>query len=63
MVPSYLMWCFWRERNEINFENQERAFEELIFFFFYSLFTWTAVFSVPLVISFNDFLVLFSSST
>jgi hypothetical protein len=28
---------------------------------FYSLFSWTAAYLAPLVISFNDFLVLFSS--
>jgi hypothetical protein len=31
-------------------------------FFFYSLYSWTAEFLTPLVFSFNDFLVLFSSS-
>jgi hypothetical protein len=35
--------------------------EELRTFFFYSLFSWTATFLSPLVISFHDFLVLFSS--
>jgi hypothetical protein len=37
------------------------TFEELITFFSYSLYTWTATFLTPLVISFHDFLVLFSS--
>jgi len=37
-----------------------RTLEELKTFF-YSLFTWTAAYLAPLVISFNDFLVLFSS--
>jgi len=32
--------------------------EELRTFFFYSLFSWTATFLSPLVISFHDFLVL-----
>jgi len=36
------------------------TFEELkTFFFLYCLFTWTAAFLAPLVISFHDFLVLF----
>jgi hypothetical protein len=35
----------------------------LFFFFFFCLFTWTAAFLAPLVISFSDFLVPFSSST
>jgi hypothetical protein len=34
MVPSCLMWCLWRERNDRNFEGKERTFEELITFFF-----------------------------
>jgi hypothetical protein len=40
----------------------ERTLEELKYFFFYFLFTWTASFLAPSVISFNDFLVLFSST-
>jgi hypothetical protein len=59
MVPSCLMWCLWREQNDRNFEDKERTFEELRTFFFYSLYTCTAVFLTPLVISFYDFLVLF----
>jgi hypothetical protein len=52
----------WRERNDRQFEDKKRTIEELIFFFFYSLYSSTAAFLTPLVISFNDFLVLFSSS-
>jgi hypothetical protein len=37
MVPSCLLWCLWRERNDRNFEDQERTLEELKTFFFYSL--------------------------
>jgi hypothetical protein len=37
--------------------------EELKSVFFYSLFTWTAAFLASLVISFNEFLVLFSTSS
>jgi hypothetical protein len=62
MIPCCLLWCLWRERNDRQFEDKERTIEELIFFFFYSLYSWTAAFLAPLVISFNDFLVLFSSS-
>jgi hypothetical protein len=36
--------------------------EELKSVFFYSLYTWIIAFVAPLVISFNDFLVLFSLS-
>jgi hypothetical protein len=49
----------WREQNDRNFEDRERTLEKLKTF--YSLFTWTAAYLAPLVISFNDFFVLFSS--
>jgi hypothetical protein len=61
MVPSCLLWSLWREQNDRNFEDQERTLEEHNTFFFYSLFSWIAVYLAPLVIRFNDFLVLFSS--
>jgi len=57
-----MVWCLWRERNDRNFEDKERTFEEFRTFFFYSLYTWTAAFLAPLVITFLDFLVLFSFS-
>jgi hypothetical protein len=63
MVPCCLIWCLWRERNDRQFEDKERTIEELISFLFYSLYSWTNAFLAPLVISFNDFLVLFSSSS
>jgi hypothetical protein len=62
MVPCCLLWCLWRERNNRQFDDKKRTIEELISFFFYSLYSRTAAFLAPLVISFNDFLVLFSSS-
>jgi hypothetical protein len=61
MVHSCLMWCLWKEQNDRNFEDKERTFEELKTFVFYSLYTWTAAFLASLVISFHNFLVLFSS--
>jgi hypothetical protein len=63
MDRCLLIWRSWRERNDRQFEDKERTIEELISFLFYSLYSWTAVFLAPLVISFNDFLVLFSSSS
>ena len=62
MVPQCLLWCLWSERNATCFEDSERSLEELTAFFFYTLFTWTAAWLTPLVISYLDFLVLFSSS-
>jgi hypothetical protein len=63
MVPCCFLWCLWREHNDRQFEDKERTIEELISFFFYSLYSWTAAFLAPFVISFNDFLVLFFSSS
>jgi hypothetical protein len=45
--------------NDRIFEDRERTLEELKFFFFYSLYIWTAAFVAPLEISFHDFLVFF----
>jgi hypothetical protein len=61
MAPSCLLWCLLRERNDQNFEDRERTLEELKSFL-YSLYSLTTVFLASLMINFNDFLVLFSSS-
>jgi hypothetical protein len=61
MVPLCIMWCLWSERNERFFENSERSSEDLLHFFLTTLFTWTEAWLAPLVISFSDFLSLFSS--
>ena len=63
MVPLCIVWCLWLERNERCFEDSERSLEELTAFFFYTLYTWTAAWLAPLVISYLDFLFLFSSSS
>jgi hypothetical protein len=63
MVLCCLLWCLWKERNDRQFEDKKRTIEELISFLFYSLYSWTAAFLTLLVISFNNFLVLFSSSS
>jgi hypothetical protein len=63
MVPCCLLWCSWRECNNSQLEDKDKTIEELISFFFYSLYSWTAAFLAPLVISYNDFLVLNSSSS
>jgi hypothetical protein len=61
MVSSCILWCLCKEQNDRNFEDQERTFEELKTFFFYSHFSCTTTFLASFVISFNDFLILFSS--
>jgi len=53
----------WRERNDRQFEDKERTIEELISFFFHFLYSWSAAYLAPLVFSFNDFLVMLSSSS
>jgi hypothetical protein len=61
MVPLCIMWCLWSERNERFFEDSERSLEDLLHFFFFTLFTWAAAWLAPHVISFSEFLFLFSS--
>jgi hypothetical protein len=61
MVPHCIMWCIWSERNERFFEDSERSLEDLLHFFFSTLFTWTAAWLDPIVITFSDFISLFSS--
>jgi hypothetical protein len=63
MVSCCLLWCLWRERNDRQFEEKGRTIEEFISFFFHSLYSWMAAFLAPSVISFIDFLLLFSSSS
>ena len=62
MASSCLMWCLWRDQNDRTFKNQKRTLKEFKSFFFSSLFSWIVAFLASLVISFNDFLVLSSSS-
>jgi hypothetical protein len=54
-----LMWCLWFERNARCFEESERPLGELTTFFFHTLFTWTAAWLAPLVISYPYFLFCF----
>jgi hypothetical protein len=53
----------WRERNDRSFENRERTQEEIKYFFFKTLYLWTTAFVFSLVISYHDFLIMFSSSS
>jgi hypothetical protein len=56
MVPLCIMCCIWRECNDRCFEDKSRSSEELLHLFFFVLFTWTAGWLAPQVISFSDFL-------
>ena len=62
MIPLCLMWCLWSERNARCVDNSNRTLEELIHFFLNTLYSWTAAWLTPLVISFSDFLFHFSPS-
>jgi hypothetical protein len=61
IVPLCIMWCLWRERNDGSFENLERTLEELKSFFFFPHLLGQLL--IYLVISFSEFLVLFSLSS
>jgi hypothetical protein len=49
--------------NNRSFENRERTLKEIKYFFFKTLYFWTITLVSHLVISYHDFLVLFSSSS
>jgi hypothetical protein len=59
MVPLCIMWCIWSERNLRCFEDSSRSIEDLLHFFMYTLFSWTAGWLAPRAISFSEFLSLF----
>jgi hypothetical protein len=60
MVPLCIMWCIWKECNDRCFEDKSRSHEELLYLFFFTLFTWTEGWLAPQVISFFFFLSFFS---
>jgi hypothetical protein len=57
--PLAFFWTIWRERNNRNFEDLERSLEDIIYYFFHTLYHWTAAFVSPLTFSYDDFLVRF----
>jgi hypothetical protein len=60
VVPHCLMWSIWRERNRRSFENCERSYVEIKFFFLRSLFDWVVGWGIHPGLSFLDFLELCS---
>jgi hypothetical protein len=38
LVPSCLLWCFWREIDYRSFKDSERTLKEIITLFFYTLY-------------------------
>ena len=61
MILLCLMWCIWKECNARCFEDSLRSFEEILYYFLFTLYTWTTGWLAPIVISFPDFLSRFSS--
>jgi hypothetical protein len=45
--------------NNRSFDDLERSLEDILSFFFHTLYFWTAAFVSPLTISYDDFLVHF----
>jgi hypothetical protein len=60
-IPSFLMWCIWRERVARSF-NRERESLDLWTCFFKFLFEWISVTAFLHVSSYADFCSLFSRS-
>jgi hypothetical protein len=63
MVPTCILWCVWKERNDRCFEDLERFLEEILASFFHTLYLWTVAFVSPLSFTFDEFLVRFSLSS
>ena len=60
VIPHCLMWCVWRERNRRSFENCERSYVEIKYFFLRSLYDWVAGWGIHPCLSFLEFLELCS---
>uniref|UniRef100_A0A2N9IMT1 Reverse transcriptase zinc-binding domain-containing protein n=1 Tax=Fagus sylvatica TaxID=28930 RepID=A0A2N9IMT1_FAGSY len=60
VIPHCLMWCIWRERNGRSFENCERSYVEIKYFFLRSLYDWVAGWGIHPCLSFLEFLELCS---
>ena len=43
IVPHYLMWCIWQERNNRSFEGCERSILQFKSFYFFTLLEWCLV--------------------
>jgi hypothetical protein len=63
MVPTCILWCVWKKRNDRCFEDLERSSEDILASFFHTLYLWTVAFVSPLSFTFDEFLVRFSLSS
>ena len=59
MIPPYLMWCIWKERNDRIFEDSERTVVELKAFFFNTLYQWMVAYECFHISSFHALFGLF----
>ena len=55
MVPTCLLWCLWRERNDRIFEDRERTFEEIKSLLFKNFVYVDNSLCVSLTISYSNF--------
>jgi hypothetical protein len=62
MVPTWLLWCVWKERNNRYFEDLERSLNDILASFFHTLYLWIVAFVFHLSLSFGNFLLRFSLS-
>ena len=63
MMPIYIFWSIWRERNNRCFEDLESSLEEILASLLYFLHSWTAAYLAPLSLNYADFLFRFSFSS
>ena len=57
LVPSYLMWSVWRERNARTFENTCRSADQLQEIFVNSLYDWSRVWGLTTANTVAEFIV------
>ena len=57
MILSFLLWCLWKERNNLCFEDHEKTLVDLKALFFKTRYHWVAVIDFN-ILSFHTFLSL-----
>jgi hypothetical protein len=60
MVSSCLLWCLWKEINDRSCKGRKKMFVEFKSFCFNTVYLWTSALVSLLMLSFHDFLILFS---
>ena len=61
MIPHFLMWVIWRERNTRTFEGDERWIDELKLFFLQTSLEWANALGFVTFMSFPDMLIFVPS--